>query len=134
MTRPAMPTTDRRARRLAIARRRPRPVRQGSDEWFRRLAKAFRRMEMYQIARRRERIAAQPRVGDRVIGRDGNEWRVAEVSSDLVWCDLTPDKFRTTQAMAVVLGLCIIRIRGSSTREQWRELVRRARTTQEGPV
>ena len=96
-----MPTTDRRARRLAIARR-------------------------------RARIAAQPRAGDVVIGRDGNEWRVAEVSSDLVWCDLMPDKFRLTQAMAAVFGLCIIRIRGSSTREQWRELVRRARRTQEG--
>ena len=113
-----MPTTDRRARRLAIARRRPRPVRQGSDEWFRRMAKAFRRVEMYQIARRRARIAAQPRVGDVVIDVDRERWLVRSVGARNICVDdatgLSP------------LGVWYF------TRKGWCEMVRRARRTQEG--
>jgi hypothetical protein len=113
-----MPTTDRRARRLAIARRRPRPVRQGSDEWFRRLAKAFRRMEMYQIARRWERIAAQPRVGDTLI-----DWRGYRRTVDSVY-PLGVVGFAWSMRGVTLPWVC--------DADQWREHVRRARRTQEG--
>ena len=92
-----MPTTDRRSRRLAIARR-------------------------------RERIAAQPRVGDRLwFGPQHylnvREVRVLGVTRDAVYLrerDPAGDwwRYQCLRADPTLLG--------------WRELVRRARRTQEG--
>lgn len=70
------------------------------------------------IARRRERIAAQPRVGDVVIDVDRERWLVRSVDARWICVD------DTTGLSA--LGIWYF------TRTGWRELVRRARRTQEG--
>ena len=82
-----MPTTDRRARRLAIARR-------------------------------RERIAAQPRVGDTLI-----DWRGYRRTVDSVY-PLGVVGFAWSMRGATLPWVC--------DADQWREHVRRARRTQEG--
>lgn len=85
-----MPTTDRRARRLAIVRR-------------------------------RQRIAAHPREGDVVITREGECLAVAEVRDWGVWWYSGYD----WRSLVRPLGY---------DRHYWREEVRRARVTQEGPA
>ena len=101
-----MPTTDRRARRLAIARR-------------------------------RERIAAQPRVGDVVIGStgDGQRYRVTveAVRAEHRWPWTWPGNL---QVLAAVQWSWASKpfpmLYYTGNRRSWTLLVRRARRTQEG--
>jgi hypothetical protein len=116
-----MPTTDRRARlplaahagELLLVR----------EVWARhtrqrRPAKSWQRMRWYArrlaIARRRQRIAAQPRVGDRITDVWGEPWIVLEGNHR---------------------GAVIVRdsagVRWPWSQAEWREEVRRARCTQE---
>ena len=78
-----------------------------------------RRARRLAIARRRERIAAQPRAGDVVVTREGRRLVVAEVRDWGVWW-FTGNDWRSP-----------VRPLGCD-RQYWRELVRRARSTQEG--